>query len=137
MSVAALRDGITQGRFAHLPTIDYPPWKRRLNTLTEALIADLGGDTNVSTAEQILVERCAVMTLQCELMEAQWAERNNFRATDLQNLVHQRQVNALRRTLTALGLKRRPRDVTVTVEEYLRHSKQQQEVDDVDAEAEE
>jgi hypothetical protein len=100
--------------------------------LAQALITDLGGATNVSTAEQILVERCAMQTLQLELMEEQWGELNAGRATDLQQLVHQRGTNALRRTLTVLGLKRRPRDVTVSVEQYLR-SKQQQEADDDDA----
>ena len=48
-----------------------------------------------------------------------------------QLLLYQRTANSARRLLEAVGLKRQPRDVTPTLDEYLR-SKRDREVEDAD-----
>jgi hypothetical protein len=128
-TVAGLRNGITNGRFAHLPTpIKHPPWQQRVETIASGLLADLGGEDEVSFQERILIERCAVLVLQLELQEQQWCEKNAGQSTDLQSLVYTRGLNAVRRcfeTLTA-GLHRRAKTVTAppSIEAYLRSKKQ-------------
>jgi hypothetical protein len=139
-SVAALRNGIVNGRFNTLPAIPHPPWQQRVAAITDGLLADLGGADQVSFQERILIERVSVQILQLELCETQWGERNDGRATDLQQLVYQRGLNSVRRVFETLshGLQRRPRDVTATpsLEQYLRNKQARQEPDDVEAEAE-
>lgn len=91
---------------------------RRLRDLVAAHVNDLGGADNISEAEQVLVRRAAMLTLQAEMMESRWSA-NGGEATVAQIDVYQRLVGALRRTLEALGLKRRMKDATPTLDEYL------------------
>jgi hypothetical protein len=57
-------------------------------------------------------------------MEAKFAMKGGAKAWEL--AVYQRASNTLRRLLESVGLQRRARDITPTVDEYLR---EQQEVD--------
>jgi hypothetical protein len=86
------------------------------------MTADLGGADNISQAEQVLVRRAAMLTLQLEMMEHRWATTADGEASAKQIETYQRVSNTLRRHLEALGLKRRPRDVTPvpSLEQYLR-----------------
>ena len=119
---SALRSAISNGT-ALLNGIDHRgPEMRRLRDLVEDITADLGGADLLSTPRQILIRRAAMLTLQCELYERQWAERwsesggsvaNNHA---LQN--YQTCANTLRRLLQALGLERHCKDITPSLEEY-------------------
>lgn len=73
--------------------------------LVAALSADLGGD--LSTAERELVKRAALLGAIVENYEVDWLEN---RPADL--AIYGRLVDRQRRVLEALGLDRRPVDVT-------------------------
>ena len=96
------------------------PWLRRFQDLMSDHFTDLGGFEATSAAERSLVRRCAWITLQLELREQKWAEENDGYAPDKGLASYQRNTNTLRRTLKTLGLERRTRDITPTVEEYAR-----------------
>jgi hypothetical protein len=110
-------------------------WTRRLRDLVSDATSDLGGDTNLSSAERVLVRRASMLTLQLEMMEAHWGENDGEASpTALQN--YQRGLNTLRRTYEALGLKRRARDITgPTLGELLRRDHARQMAEAADAEA--
>jgi hypothetical protein len=77
--------------------------------------SDLGGSNAISESEKMLVRRAAMLALQCELMEQQWAADNDGAAPSERALIcYQRVTGALRRCLRDLGLKRRAKDVTPT-----------------------
>ncbi len=90
---------------------------RRLRDLITDHVSDLGGKDALSAAEMALVRRAAMLTLQLELMESRWNE-NEGEAAPKSLDTYQRVVGALRRTLESLGLQRRPRDVTPSLEQY-------------------
>jgi len=87
------------------------PWARRLRD-------DLGGHDNISTAELVLLKRAAMLTLQMEMMECRFAEQDGM-ASSLQLNDYGRALNTCRRTLEALGLGRRARDITPTLQQYM------------------
>lgn len=110
-TLSAFKSAISNGS-ALLEGVDHrSAWMRRLRDLISDHTADLGGAESLSAAERALVRRAAMLALQCELMEARWQE-NNGEASPRQIETYQRATGALRRTLEALGLQRRPRDVT-------------------------
>jgi hypothetical protein len=79
---------------------------------------DLGGEAFVSESEKRLIRRAAMLTLQCEYFDAKFATTDDVAdKADLE--CYQRVSNTLRRLLEALGLQRRPRDVTPTIDAYL------------------
>ena len=83
-------------------------------------VSDLGGADMISSAEMILIRRAAMMCLQAELQEQSWAE-NGGEASPRQLDGYARNASSLRRILESLGLRRRPRDVTPSLGEYLAH----------------
>ena len=81
---------------------------RRLKDLCADFYSDYQPE---SAAERSLIRRAAMLTLQCELMEARWNATDGeapAKALD----AYQRTTGALRRTLESLGLERRPKSVT-------------------------
>jgi hypothetical protein len=88
-------------------------------------VSDLGGPDNLSTAELVLVKRASMLTLQLEMLECKFAEQDGM-ASSAQLNDFQRCVNTCRRTLEALGLRRRPKTVGPTLGELLirDHAKQ-------------
>jgi hypothetical protein len=95
-----------------LPGIDgRSAWTRRARDLISALIADLGGVENCSAAEQSIVRRASVLTVELERMERQFALAGEADADDLD--AYQRCANSLRRLLEAVGLQRRAKDVSL------------------------
>jgi hypothetical protein len=121
LSLKKLRSSISNGSTL-LADVDHrSAWMRRLRDLIADHISDLGGEDRMSTAEMALVRRASMLCLQCELMEARWNE-NDGEASAKQIDTYQRCVGALRRTLESLGMKRRPRDITPTLEEYARQT---------------
>jgi hypothetical protein len=100
---------------ALLPGVDgRSPWVRRCKDVIAAHLSDLGGADNTSAAERSIIRRAAVLTTELEVLEVRFAKAGEASAADLE--VYQRCSNSLRRLLEAVGLQRRPRDVT---QEYL------------------
>jgi hypothetical protein len=93
-------------------------WVRRLRDLVALHVADLGGDQNISAAEKAIIRRAAVIITELERMERAFALTEG--APGVAELeIYQRMANTMRRLLEAIGLHRRPRDVTPTLREYL------------------
>lgn len=112
-----LRTRVTNGRDV-LPAVDGRTlWVRRLKDVMLALIADLGGEDAISEAERNIVRRTATQTVAIEKLEARFAQDGE--ASDRGLDMHQRLSNTLRRNLESLGLKRRSRDITPDLSEYI------------------
>jgi hypothetical protein len=88
---------------------------RRFRNLSERLTEDLGGGDFLSTAEKVLIQRCAMLAVECERMEREaLSGRVPLDATAYSTMTGQ-----LTRTLNTIGTKRVPRDVTPTLQTYL------------------
>jgi hypothetical protein len=126
LSLNKTRSAITNGRHL-LPEIDArSSWMRRLRDLVSLHVADLGGSELVSESELRLVRRAAMLTIQTELLDAKFAsEGGQASQNDLE--CYQRVTNTLRRCLETLGLSRRSKDVTPTLEQYIRAKALQEE----------
>jgi hypothetical protein len=125
------RSAITNGSALLVGVDERTAWCRRLRDLIQAHTADLGGDDNLTEAERQLVRRASVLCVQLEFMEVSWAKHGGQAGPkSLHN--YQRCTNTLRRTLEALGLKRRPRDITPSLDSYVRRRRSR---DVIDAEA--
>ena len=95
---------------------------RRYRDLIQLHESDLGGEDLISESERRLVRRAAMLTLQCELLDHKFAlSEGEASVIDLDR--YQRASNSLRRLLESLGLQRRQRDVTPSVEDYVAHLK--------------
>jgi len=128
-SKSVLRSAITNGTRL-LDDVDHRlPEMRRLRDLNNDMVADLGGMEQLSTAEQVLVRRAAMLTLLCELYERYWFQvwqDHPWKLPAKETVInYQMTSNTLRRLLLALGLERRSRDVTPTLDQYL-HNKGRQ-----------
>ena|SRR5690348_13188463 len=111
LSLRKVRSAITNGS-SLIHDIDHRSAEmRRLRDLVSAHVSDLGGDDAVSHSERILINRASMLTLQLEMLERVFAD-NDFVATPREIDRYQRVCNTLRRTLEALGLQRRAKDVT-------------------------
>jgi hypothetical protein len=111
------RSALTNGSRLFANVDGRNPWVRRAKDVIGALLADLGGEDNTTTAERSIIRRCAVLTCELEVIEARFAEANGASSEDLD--LYQRTANSLRRLLEAIGLERRSRDVTPTLSTYL------------------
>jgi hypothetical protein len=110
------RSQVTNGRL--LPNVDgRSTWARRCRDLIGLHVADKGGDENVSEAERAIIRRAAVLITECEILEGKFALTEGASERDLD--LYQRTANSLRRLLEAIGLQRRSRDVTPTIDGYL------------------
>ena len=81
-------------------------------------LSDLGGEDSASEAEKAIVRRAACLIVELEQLERKFAL--NGCASSAQLLEYGRASNTLRRLLETVGLQRRPRDVTPSLDEYLR-----------------
>lgn len=79
----------------------------------QAIEADLGGAAHLSHAERSLIARCAVLTAMLADQEASYLTGGAIDPTSYATLT-----NALRRTLQAVGLQRRAKDIT-NLSDYL------------------
>jgi hypothetical protein len=94
-----------------LPGVDQrSAWVRRCKDIIAAHISDLGGVDNTSAAERSIVRRAAVLTTELERLEVKFASVGEASTEDLDT--YSRVSANLRRLLEAIGLRRRPRDVT-------------------------
>jgi hypothetical protein len=111
------RSANTNGRKL-LPQLDgRSPWIRRCKDIIDAHTSDLGGEDNCSAAERSIVRRAAVLTTELERLELKFAQAGEANERDLE--LYQRGMNTLRRSLEALGLQRRARNITPTLSDYL------------------
>lgn len=85
---------------------------RRFREIVTGIESDLGGD--LSEAQGQLVARAATLAIWCEGRETELASGGEFDASAYATIS-----NALRRLLSDLGLERRARDVTPTLDQYL------------------
>jgi hypothetical protein len=86
---------------------------RRYKEVLAALISDMGGDP--SAAKEIIARRSATLAVWCEQAESDMA---NGKAIDIGEFTTA--TNALRRLLADIGLERKARDITPTLDSYLR-----------------
>ena len=113
------RSRITNGKDL-LPSVDGRSiWARRLRDLISLHTSDLGGLGNLSQAELSIIRRASCLTVELEHLEMKFALAEDG-ASESQLKTYQMTVNTLRRTLEALGLKRRAKDVTPDPLEYAR-----------------
>ena len=87
---------------------------RRSRDIYDAITEDLGGVEHLSEAERQLARRCAQLAIEAEIMED---VRATGGALDIEAYIAI--VNAQGRALSRLGLRRRQRDVTPSLVEYL------------------
>lgn len=102
---------------------------RRYRDLIHLITSDLGGADQISEAEQQLVRRAAGLSVCCELTEASLVNEEPINGED-----YVRAINGLVRVLSVLGLKRRPRDVTPRLADYLAASDINERTVEVDGE---
>jgi hypothetical protein len=87
---------------------------KRARDLIEAIETDLGGSDRLSTGERQLVQRAAVLGAVLTDTESRWIEGEPVDLTGYCTIV-----NAQRRVLETIGLRRRSRDVTPDLHDYL------------------
>jgi hypothetical protein len=119
LSLRKVRSALTNGSALFLGNVDErAPWCRRLRDLSRSYQADCGNV--LSEGQRTLVKRAALLTLQLELMESNFA-KNNGEASPQQIDCYQRVCNTLRRLLESLEIHkgRVARDVTPTLEAYV------------------
>jgi hypothetical protein len=105
------RSRVTNGSVL-IPGVDgRSPWIRRCKDIIASHISDLGGIDNCSAAERSIVRRASVMTVELERLEAKFAKAGEADANELDQ--YARVAANLRRLLEAVGLQRRPKDISV------------------------
>jgi hypothetical protein len=98
-------------------------WSRRMRDITSLHVSDSGGLDELSEAKRAIIRRIAVLTIECERMEKQFAENDDTPIPLLET--YQRTCNTLRRQLEAIGLDRKPRDIN-PLQEHIRRNYQRQ-----------
>jgi hypothetical protein len=113
------RSAVTNGQRLFVAAGDgRGPWARRMRDVIELHISDLGGLENASEAERSIIRRAATLTIELERLEAKFSTLpNGPRDSDLD--MYQRCSNSLRRLLESIGIQRRPRDVTPSLDQVL------------------
>lgn len=128
------RSGVTTGSRLYISLRNRnTPLGRRFADIISLLVSDQGGTDYVSEARKIITRRAAFCTVQLELLEERVAKRHKGVAPPHLLVLYGRIANALRRHLEALGLERRMRDATPTLQQYL-SKKYGSEEDDATAE---
>ena len=85
-------------------------WCRRLRDLISLHEADAGGNADLSEPRKSIIRRAAVLTIELEALEAQFATSGTG-ATPQQLDAYQRASNSLRRLLESIGLDRKAREI--------------------------
>jgi hypothetical protein len=89
-------------------------WYRRFKDCIHEYLSDI---PDPSAAERSIIRRVSTLEVELERLEAKFAKAGEASPEDLD--LYQRTAGNLRRLLEALGLQRRPRDVTPSLNEYL------------------
>ena len=115
------RSRITNGS-ALLPGIDGRcAWVRRAKDVIAAHLSDI---PDASAAERSIIRRAAVLTVELERLEAQFALAGEADAETLD--LYGRVSGNLRRLLEAVGLQRRAKDVGPTLADIIREDWKEQ-----------
>ena len=110
------RSGVTNGNTLFLDGVDgRSALAKRYRDILSQLIADLGGDP--SEAMSLIARRAATLAVWCEQRETELAS-----GIDIDITTFTTACNSLRRLLTDIGLERRARDITPSLERYLEHT---------------
>jgi hypothetical protein len=119
LAKSTARSRVTNGREL-LPNIDGRSlWLRRYRDLLALHLSDLGGSEAVSSAELAILRRAACLMVELERIEVLLASDDPRISREHTLDVYQRGSNTLRRLLESVGLQRRQRDVTPTLDQYL------------------
>jgi hypothetical protein len=96
-------------------------WSRAVRDTNTAMEQHLGGADLVTVPEQMLIRRVAVFEAEMRLMEAKIGQdRQAGRDPDEKFVdLYSRLVNAQRRLLEGVGMKRVPRTIVPSLEEYV------------------
>jgi hypothetical protein len=86
---------------------------RRFRDLFGGIASDLGGIEQLSVAQTQVAKRCAMISVQCEMMESAAVKGDPLDLNTFATLT-----NVLGRSFQRLGFKRVPKDVA-TLESYL------------------
>ncbi|MDT3686481.1 MAG: hypothetical protein RO009_15715 [Pseudorhodoplanes sp.] len=114
----AMPKGGSKARFLTLADLDRRTSAfRKTEALIVALESDLGGSEALTTGERQLVQRAAVLGSMIEDMETRWIGGAPLDTTAFCTVV-----NAQRRVLETIGIKRRQRDVTPNLSDYIQNS---------------
>jgi hypothetical protein len=107
------RSRVSNGSAMFLDSVDgRSVLARRYRDVLAALVSDMGGDP--SEAQSLIARRSATLAVWCELAEAGMAKGDNLDIAEFTTAT-----NALRRLLADIGLERRARDLTPTVDAYV------------------
>lgn len=87
---------------------------RRFEAILSEILSDLGGADRVSEGEFQLARRAAGLSVQCEIAET-WLACQAFEKVSVEDYC--KLVSSLNRTLSNVGLKRRQRDITPTLDD--------------------
>lgn len=116
------RTRVTNGRDL-LPGVDGRSyWARRMRDVMALHISDLGGADVCSEAEKSVLRRVAVLTIEMERLERRFACASPDQISHPDLDMYSRLANTLRRLLDMTGLGRRSRDITPTIEQYMREA---------------
>ena len=111
------RSRVTNGKSLFLDGAVRSRASRRFRDLLSAIVSDLGGSDHLSTGQTQLARRCALLSVQAEEME-QAAVRGDPYDVDLYGKITDR----LGRAFQRLGLRRETKDVTPTLQGYMRQT---------------
>lgn len=111
------RSKISNGTKLLVGTDGRSVWARRFRDLYAAFIADAGGDDAVSEAERVILRRAAVLATELERIESNFAAHGQADAGDLD--LYGKTSAVLSRLLEKVGLARRQKDITPSINEFL------------------
>jgi hypothetical protein len=111
------RSAVTNGKRLHVAAPGDTAWARRFRDVLAEIISDLSGPAGLSEGQRQrqLARRCTTIAIACERMEGEAARGNSI---DLE--AYGMLTDRLGRAFARLGLKRQARDVTPTLQDYLR-----------------
>jgi hypothetical protein len=108
------RSAVTNGKRLHVIPPGDGRWARRFADILGEIIGDLGGRGVLSEGQRQLARRCATIAIACERMEGEAAAGNEINLDTYGALT-----DRLGRAFQRLGLRRKARDVTPTLAQYL------------------
>ena len=115
-----LRSAVTNGRRLHVAAPGDGAWSRRFRDVLEQIIADMSGPEGLSEGQRQLARRATTIAIACERLDGEAAAGHEI---DLE--IYGALTDRLGRCFQRLGLRRRPRDVTPSVAEYVEHLNKQ------------
>lgn len=96
------------------PTDRRTAMSRRFRDILSAIISDLGGPERLSEGERQLARRCALLSMECESLEAK-----SVGGAEIDLDTYGMLTDRLGRALQRLGIKRVPKDVTPDLRSYI------------------